>query len=68
MTTPAYKKVQYGYHGKNCLVSDHTERTLCEIYSSVFYLQPEGYEGVSVYGGGYGGVENSGSTSFSKVL
>ena len=36
--------------------------------ASVFYLQPEGYEGVSVYGGGYGGVENSGSTSFSKVL
>ena len=29
--------VQYGYRGKNCLVSDHTERTLCEIYSKVDY-------------------------------
>ena len=35
MTTRANKKVQYRYHGKNCLVSDHTERTLCEIYSHI---------------------------------
>ena len=36
LTNRAYKKVQYGYHGKNCLVSDHTERTLCEIYSTKY--------------------------------
>ena len=37
LTNRAYKKIQYGYHGENCLVSDHTERqrTSCEIYSSV---------------------------------
>ena len=30
----AFKIVQYGCQGKNCLFSDHSERTLCEIYSS----------------------------------
>ena len=35
MTNRAYKKVQQGYHGKNGLISDHTECTLCEIYSNI---------------------------------
>ena len=36
MPTRAYKKVQYayGYPGKNGHVSDQTEHTFCEIYSS----------------------------------
>ena len=34
MTTNAFKKVQYGYHGKNGVFSDHTERIYSETYSS----------------------------------
>ena len=34
MTTNAFKKVQYGYHGKNGVFSDHTERTYSETYSN----------------------------------
>ena len=34
LTTEAFKKVQYGYHGKNGVFSDHTERTYSEMYSS----------------------------------
>ena len=30
----AFKIVQYGCQDKNCFFSDHSERTLCEIYSS----------------------------------
>ena len=33
MTTIAFKKVQYGYHGKNGVFSDHTERTYSETNS-----------------------------------
>ena len=34
LTTNAFKKVQYGYHGKNGVFSDRTERTYSETYSS----------------------------------
>ena len=33
MTTIAFKKVEYGYHGKNGVFSDHTERTYFKTYS-----------------------------------
>ena len=33
MNNNAFKKVQYGYHGKNGVFSDHTERTYSETYS-----------------------------------
>ena len=31
-----FKNVQHGYCGKNGKVSDYTERTLCEIDSSMY--------------------------------
>ena len=34
MANRAFKIVQYGCQDKNCFFSDHSERTLCEIYSS----------------------------------
>ena len=33
MNPQAYKKVQYGYHGKNCLFSERTELNQFEINS-----------------------------------
>ena len=38
MTSWALKKFQYGYHGKNGKVSDQTERTYWEYYSSNYYF------------------------------
>ena len=37
MTTWALKKFQYGYHSKNGKVSDQTERTYWEYYSSMYF-------------------------------
>ena len=33
MANRAFKKVQYGCQGKNCLFSDHSKRTKWEIYT-----------------------------------
>ena len=38
MTTIAFKKVQYGYHGKNGVFSDHTERTNSKTCSRITTL------------------------------
>ena len=35
----AFKKVNYGYCGKNGQVSDLTERTYSEIYSSLYFFR-----------------------------
>ena len=43
LPTRAYKKVQYGFPGKNGQVSDQIERTQCEIFSILFRISKGSY-------------------------
>ena len=74
MTTRAFKIIQYGYHGKNCVFSDHTERNLSEMYSNVPVKFAIGYLLIfrfcpfRTFIGGWTFIRQKGSINFSTNL